>query len=637
MCGIAGTYSDSVDASILQRTVEQMCASMVHRGPDDSGFHVSKGFAFGMRRLSVIDLKTGSQPIGNERRDIWVIQNGEIYNHPDLRDELLRAGHEFETNSDTEVIVHGYEEWGLEVLERLDGMFALAIWEQGARRLVLARDRFGKKPLYYWSTSGELAFGSQLRALLMDPRIDANLNTEALGTYFRLGHLLGSQTFVRNVLQIPPGSVLVHEKGQSTVSPYWQLHPTYDFRGSPEAATEEFQERFESAVQKRLLADVPVGIFLSGGLDSAAIAVACRSLGREDITAYTMSFGEGTYDESDQAAETARHLGVPHEILRVHLNNLGADSENIIESLDEPIADNSIVPSYYLSQAASAHITVALAGDGGDEVLAGYETYVADQYRRIYGLLPGFVQGSLGWLGARVPRGNDKVSMREKMSRFLSAASLPPIAAHMYWRRYWPEVDIQRLLPGVSPEAIDPDTTLADYASVCSEIDAFRGVDRMLYLDLQTWLPNDILHKADRASMAHSLEVRSPFLDRNLVEFLFSLPPEFKLRRRKTKILLRDMLRGKISQNVADTPKRGFNAPMGQWLRSDPLRTAVHDQLRRSASARMIGVDPDFVDQLLREHDAGRRNRANEIWPLYVLIVWAEKVLGGNRARVRLD
>src|SRR5262245_48524891 len=602
MCGIAGfAYVDPshpVDRELLGR----MTAVMRHRGPDADGFHVGPGVGLGHRRLSIIDVAGGDQPIYGEDRRCAVILNGEIYNFQELQRDLSARGHVLKTRSDTESIVHAYEEWGLDSVARLRGMFAFVIWDEARRRLVLARDRAGKKPLYYHADGERLVFASEMKGLLQDPSIKRRLNQESLSDYFSFGNIPGPNTIFHDIYQVPPAHFLVWERGRATLHEYWDVVFQPSGPSRPEEALEAFAPIFDEAVKARMVADVPLGAFLSGGIDSSAVVASmARQSGRPLVTT-SVGFAERSHSELEHARLVARTVGSQHHEVLVRPNAV-EDLPRLVWHLDQPFADSSALPTYYVSKAAREQVTVALPGDGGDEIFAGYERRygVNRMESRVRPLIPGPMRrGLLGPLGRIYPRA-DWMPRSLRLKLVLLNLSQSPERAYFNDLSMFRDYEKQAIC---SPEFLEETRHHDPFQAFSRHFDRVRDADplsRILYVDFKTWLHTDILVKVDRMSMASSLEVRSPLLDHKVVEFAATLPPELKYRGPVSKFLLKRHLAPRLPVLDVDRPKQGFSIPLGAWLRSD-LRETAHDLLFSAQTAHRGYVRRETVAGLWDEH-----------------------------------
>ena len=622
MCGIAGiVYTDPrhpVDEALLRR----MSDVMSHRGPDGDGFHLGPAVGLGHRRLSIIDVAGGTQPIYNEDGTSVVILNGEIYNFRDLRAALEARGHRFVTRSDTEVIVHAYEEHGVACVGELRGMFAFALWDERSRRMILARDRVGKKPLYYVHDDERLLFASELKALLQDPSLKRAVDPEGLADFFALGSVPAPRTILRGIAQLPPAHALVWEKGQVRVSEYWDVPRGAVVQRSEGETLEMFEAVFGEAVRLRLVSDVPLGAFLSGGVDSSAVVAAMARYSDRPVRTTSVGFFERRFSELDHAGTVARRFGTDHH--EVVLQPRAADVlPRLVWYLDAPLADSSALPTYYVARAARERVTVALSGDGGDEVFAGYQRrYGLNRWEvRLRRWLPNWTRAAvLGPISRIYPKG-DWLPRPLRGKYFLANLSLS------FERAYFGDVALFRpkeragLLSGDFLAQLRDYDPFVDFARHFEKTEGLDHLSRLLYVDLKTWLVNDILGKVDRMSMANSLEVRAPFLDHKVIEFAATVPPDLKYRGRTSKYLLKRHLEGCLPRSVIYRPKQGFEIPLAKWLRTD-LREVAVDLLLSPRSLGRGYLQPDCVRRLWRRHQRGVRDHASQLWALMILELW---------------
>ncbi len=613
MCGIAGKYRLD-GAPVDRRLLKRMAGAMVHRGPDDEGFYVDGAFGMTMRRLSIIDLGAGHQPLCNEDGSVWVVFNGEIYNYVELRDELVARGHRFKTATDTEVIVHLYEDLGRDCVQPLRGMFGLAVWDERTRTLLLARDRLGKKPLYYSLRPGRaLVFASELKALLEDAAVERDVDVEALDRYASLLYVPSPASIFRDVRKLPAGHTLVCTPEGASIHRYWDL-PLPEPEPRPDAP-ERFHELLTEAVKIRLRSDVPLGAFLSGGVDSSAVVATMARLLNRPVVTTSIGFDDGD-SELPYAAMVARHVGSEH-----HPRIVTAPSPELIERLvwhlDEPFADSSAVPTYFVSMAAREHVTVALSGDGGDELFAGYGRHRVEalehRIRRVLGPRAG---RAVARAAARLPVGT-------KGRNVLLDVGLPAedgCARKFYFTPEVPRLKARLYSPWLRAETekLDP---LAPFRRAFRRAETADAVNRILNVDVATYLCDDILVKVDRMSMAHSLEVRAPLLDHKLVEFVATLPAAWKLNGGGSKVLLRSVLDGMVPRAAFDRPKHGFVSPIAGWLRRE-LAGYVEDTICSRRARERGYFDPAGVRALWAAHRSGQANFAHEIWMLLMLELW---------------
>jgi asparagine synthase (glutamine-hydrolysing) len=599
-----------------------MCDTIRHRGPDDEGVYVRGGVGLGMRRLSIIDLVSGQQPIHNEDKNIWVVFNGEIYNFPELRKELERAGHRFYTQSDTEVIVHLYEDLGSDCVKKLRGMFAIALYDERRRHLLLARDRLGKKPLHYALVDGKLLFGSEIKALLEVAPELKEISREALLQYFHFGYIPDPDTAFAAIKKLPPGHLLEFANGQVQIRQYWDL-PTYGDLNpeSEEACLEQLEEVLAEAVRIRLISDVPLGALLSGGVDSSTVVALMARASSRPVRTFSIGFPNQDFNEAAHARKVAQRFGTEHEDLVVDFK-FGETLEKLSSFMEEPFADASLVPTYYISRLARQSVTVALSGDGGDELFAGYERYAIHQGRRGFEFLP---EGLGRWYRQRV---YNRLPSSTPGRQFLFNVLLPQHDRYL---------DSIAKLPPTRERSVFAADFLAWADRQPSPFEAFRRfledgpahdpLSRIQYLDTKTYLPGDILTKVDRMSMAVSLEVRAPLLDHVVVEWVARLAPRWKLRGRQGKYILRKLAeRLGVPRDVLDRPKRGFSMPLVHWFRKE-LKEDLARLLLEPRTLQRGYLDGRVVGQLLDEHFRGRRVRTGQIWLLLMLELWHRNFL----------
>ncbi len=601
MCGICGTTNGRID---------EMLRTLVHRGPDSGGSYTDGPISLGARRLSIIDLAGGDQPIENEDGSCVVVQNGEIYNYPELRRELERAGHVFKTRCDTEVHLHLYEEHGPEYPRLLRGMFAVALWDSRRRRLVLARDRYGIKPLYYRSVGATLEFASELRAL---PRGEIDL--DALEGFLAFNSIPAPYSIFRDTRKLPAGHVLVwHDDGTLEVTRYARPGPLPVRHDDEAELVEELRARLRDSVRAHLLADVPVGVLLSGGVDSAVLAALAAQETGEAVHTFTIGFEERSFDERAEARLVAERYGTDHHELLVK-----PDPQLLFETLadvfDEPFADSSALPTYLVSQLATEHVKVALSGEGGDELFGGYYTYAADLIAQRFGGLAGLARP----LVERLPTSTAKASFDYKAKRFVRAAHLPPLERHHGWKEIF-SPELRAELRGAT-HAFDPvDVYRARYAETAAAPELARLQD----VDFGIYLVDDLLVKTDRASMANSLEARVPFLDSVVTNFAFSLPTRQKVRGLSKKVLLRKAAEPLLPREVVHGRKRGFSIPAAAWLRGE-LAPFARATLSPETLRRQGFFEPSVVTRLIDDHVNGVEDRSRQLWGLLAFTLWHER------------
>ena len=620
MCGIVGQFNHGDGASMGEGTLHRMCAAIVHRGPDHEGHFVDGAFGMGMTRLSINDLAGGHQPLRNEDGSVVVVCNGEIYNSPALRRRLESRGHRFDSHSDVAVIPHLYEEYGEDFVRHLDGMFALALWDKRARRLCLARDRLGIKPLYVARRSGAVAFASEITALMAAGWCE-DLDLTSLHHYLSLGYIPAPGSIFVGVRKLEPGTQVTFMSGRpATERRYWELRfdPETPARRD-EDYVEEVLAALRAAVKSHLLSDVPIGVFLSGGVDSSGLVGLMSEFATQRIQTFSVGFEEKSFDELALARQVAARYGTDHHEIVVRPDALRV-LPALVHHFGEPFADSSAVPVYYVSELAHQSVKVVLSGEGADEVFAGYETYLAGKLAAAYRRLPHAVGGTLlPALVRRLPVSHAKVSLDYKAKRFVAGANLPLADGHFWWKVVLSEAAQAELCVAA---AHDPHLeTAALYRAAAERAGSDDWLARLQAIDAHIYLPDDILTKADRMSMAHSLEARVPYLDTALVELAARLPSAVKLRRFSKKWILKRALAGHVPESILQAKKRGFNVPVASWLRGE-LHDMVADVLSPAALRRVGLFDPTYVQRLIGEHDSMRADHSRPLWTLLVFMNW---------------
>jgi len=618
MCGITGVAGS---LRTDRATLDRMNDALRHRGPDGAGVYWDEDVGLAMRRLAIIDLEGGDQPIFNEDGSVCVVYNGEIYNFLELRAELQRRGHRFTTESDTEAIVHAYEEYGVACVEHLWGMFALAVWDSRRHRLLLARDRLGKKPLaYYLDPRGGLAFASEFQALLAHPSVPREVDPRAIDDYLTYLYVPAPASAFRDVKKLPPAHRLIWQPDSCVVEPYWQLRFATKLSLSEDEALEQFGDLFRDAVRRRLIADVPLGAFLSGGMDSSSVVAEMAELSSAPVKTFSIGFGERDFDELGYARQVAQRFGTEHHELVVEPHAVEI-LPTLVQHYGEPYGDSSAVPSYYVSQLTRQHVTVALNGDGGDELLAGYERHWAARIAARYDTIPRFVRhGVIRPLVPLMPETRRR-SLLRRAKRFMTAVHLPVLERYLQWVGATTAAQKQALYTPEFRGSVagnDAARWLRDVLGAEANLDP---VDAVLRADSMLYLPNDLNAKIDIASMANSLEARSPFLDHRLVEFCASLPSSMKLRGRTSKWLLRRLMADRLPSPILRRSKMGFGVPVGDWLRGE-LRPLLDDTV---LSQRALGrgyFEPSAVRSLVDEHVSRRVDRTAHLWGLLMLELW---------------
>ena len=623
MCGIVG-QANAEGRRADGATLARMCAALEHRGPDSRGLHVDAGVGLGIQRLRVIDLATGDQPIFNEDRSVAVVLNGEIYNYRELRARLQRAGHRFATQGDTEVIAHLYEDEGPRFVESLHGMFGLAVWDARRRRLVLARDRVGKKPLYYAERAGTLSFASELAALIEDPDVPRDVDHRALDAFLAYRWVPTPMTAFRAVRKLPPASTLVYENGRATVSRYWRLdYARKRAVGDVREVHEELRDQIRAATARRLISDVPLGAFLSGGVDSAAVVAAMAEASSRPVQTFSIGFTDEKFDELPLARLVAERFATDHHELVVEPHAMEL-IPRIVRHYGEPFADDSAVPSFYLAEMARRHVTVALNGDGGDESFGGYTRYVANAAAARVQRIPVAVRRAIAAAGLRIPESGTIDSWPSRLRRLAHTLALDAPGRYVAYMTHLNGLQRERLYTDEYRALLGQADAAAVMLGPWQESGGASVLDRMLDVDVQTYLPDDLLTKMDIATMASSLEARSPLLDHELMEFAASLPPELKVRGREKKVVLRGALRGWVPDEVLDAPKRGFRLPLGDWLRGE-LRGYARDVLLDQRAVGRGCFRESYVRELLDRHAAGAEDHSQGIWTLLMFELWHQE------------
>lgn len=620
MCGIAGKLITSGASAPDRALLESMCAAIEHRGPDSRGAFLDDQVALGIQRLRVIDLVTGDQPIFNEDRSVVVVLNGEIYNFQELRAQLRGRGHRFSTEGDTEVIVHLYEEHGVDCVPHLHGMFAFALWDRRRRRLLVARDRLGKKPLFYSQTHEGLAFASELRALLQDRAIPRVIDPEAVDCFLTYGYVPAPMSILKDIRKLPPAHTLVIEDGRARCDRYWRLDFSQKLRVSdPAELLEPLREHLRRATRQRMIADVPLGAFLSGGIDSSAVVAAMAEASTSSVRTFSIGFDAKGFDELEHARRVAELFGTDHHEFVVRPEAVEIVPK-IVRQFGEPFADPSAIPSFYLSQLTRSQVTVALNGDGGDESFGGYTRYVANGLSARLDRLPLALRRILGAPAHRLG-GGEVASISSKAHRLMEGLPLGP--ADRYERYMsWLDVDQRAQLYTRSFAAeVAGSPASAVIRGPWQQASGADVLDVMLEVDTTTFLAGDLIPKIDIATMAYALEARSPLLDHQLMEFAASIPAEFKVRGREKKWIFRQALRGWIPDEILDRPKQGFTVPIDQWLRAD-LQELVRSVLLDPSTLGRGYFRPQAVRSLLERQSAGSDADSKPLWALFMFELW---------------
>lgn len=612
MCGIAGYSHRSKRPQ--NDTLGLALDSINHRGPDHQGCFLSEQIALGATRLRILDLEGGDQPLFSEDRNVVVVFNGEIFNHHELRQQLERDGYRFDTRCDTEVILKAFQHWGNACFSRLRGMFAIAVWIQSERRLLLVRDRMGIKPLYYSAQNGEIYFGSELKCILAHPEIQRRISLPGLNCFLGLNYVPAPWTLVEGILKLKPGHLLEWHGGECRVRSY-TLPPVPSRVRSLEDACEQLHGLLQQAVGEQLVSDVPLGVWLSGGIDSSTILYYASRL-RSGLRTYSVTFHGRSFDESQYIRQVSQYFGTEHSELDLSPSEDLADTiEEIAYYSDEPSADAGALPLWYLARMSAKDVTVLLSGEGADELFAGYLTHRADCYAATLRKVPAVIRRAAFALATRLPVSDDKISFEYKLKRFLQGSLLSPARAHVYWNGTFSEEEKRRLFRYAEAEPLD---------TVLRDMHDGDGLQRFLDFDQRYYLPDDILYKMDRISMAHSLEARPPFLDPRIVDFANHLPEQLKLQGATSKLVLRRLMRGKLPASVLRRPKVGFDIPIHDWFRG-VLRPLLLDTLSREA----VGASGLFhwpvVDEIVRQHLDRKANWGYHLWGLTVLLIWMRR------------
>ncbi|MFA4982558.1 MAG: asparagine synthase (glutamine-hydrolyzing) [Candidatus Omnitrophota bacterium] len=622
MCGICGYIhldtSKRPDESILKRMTE----TLKLRGPDDEGFYLKDNVALGHRRLSIIDLESGHQPMTSVDSSIAIVYNGEIYNFREIKDELQKKGHSFKTHSDTEAIIHAYEEYGEDCLKCFNGMFALALWDAKKKTLFLARDRFGKKPLYYAVFDNQFIFGSELKALLKHPSVRREIDLPSLGKYLAYEYVPSPYSIFKNINKLEPGTKLTLKDGVVRTERYWDLEFERNKDFDLECAKERLVMLLKESVRKRLVSDVPLGVFLSGGIDSSAVVCMMRELmDPKDIKTFSIGFREKSFDESPDARLVADYFGTDHREEIVEPDTMLKVFPEILDLLDEPFADSSIIPTYIVSRFTRKHVTVALGGDGGDELFLGYPSFLAHKINGYFSALPlGLRKKPLEAMVGMTATSNDYMSLNFKARRFLRGLGFPEDVRHQVWIGSFTSEEQKKMFL--------PDKAAAGESDIYAPTRKFfynakdlSPLDQAMYIYVKTYMTDDILAKVDRASMANSLEVRAPFLDPDFAKFAASIPCNYKLRRFNTKWILKEALKGKLPAKTLSKSKQGFAVPVAKWLKED-LKSLLAQAFDKKKIEKEGIFDYNYIRSLLDEFKANKNDTRKEIWSLFMFEMW---------------
>ncbi len=625
MCGIVGIAMSST-GQVNPDLVMKMNRVISRRGPDDEGYYWNNRIGLGMRRLAIIDVKTGQQPVHNEDKSVWVVFNGEIYNYRELRAELETRGHTLATASDTECLVHLYEDYGDECVTKLRGMFAFAIWDERRKRLLLARDRVGIKPLYYSRHQQGLYFGSELKCLLAVDGLGSSMNLRALSDYFSYKYVPGPETIYEAIAELPPAHIGVWEAGRLEIKRYWEFLPRPDHTKSLDYFREGLLHHVKEAVRLHLVSEVPLGAFLSGGIDSSAIVAVMSQDGGTKPKTFTVGFGEGQLgvDERPFARTIAQRYGTDHSecLYENPQTQIEQILPNIIRSFDEPFADSSVVPNYLVCEAARRWVTVALSGTGGDELFAGYERYRGALFAEQFQYLPGWLrQRVIRPIVGALPEWGPGALWVDRIKRFVDGDNLSLPDRYQRYLSAFDEQEKIRIFNRDLLSELQKGNGLQVRSAMLKVKSASDRLDWILNADMHTYLPDDELRKTDRLSMWHSLEVRVPFLDHKLVEFVATIPSKYKLKGWEKKYILIQALKGLVPEQILSRRKQGFSIPLAGWLRG-PLREVAQTYLSPSALKEVGLFNVEAVQGLLKDHNALVRNHETKIWTLLTFVIW---------------
>lgn len=625
MCGITGFVGQG-NKEILKR----MTRSLSHRGPDDEGFFIQKNVGLGHRRLSIIDLTTGHQPVYNEDKTVVTICNGEIYNFKDLRKRLEEKGHKFYTQSDTEVIVHLYEEKGENFLEELNGMFAITLWDEKEKKLILARDRLGKKPLYYSLFSQTLIFGSELKAILVHPKVKKEIDFFSLAKYLNYEYIPSPQTIFKGIYKLGPGEFLVYQKGEVEKKKYWDIKFNSNLKSQISKLKEDellegLDRHLERSVKMRLIADVPLGVWLSGGIDSTTITYYAQKNSIKPVKTFSIGFTEPSFDESKYIRKAVNFFKTEHYEKIFTSKDCQDLILGIIEFLDEPLADASVIPTYLLSKFTREKVKVALGGDGGDELFMGYPTFQAHRLATTYKILPSFLRKNLVEpIINHLPTSFRNISFDFKLKRFISGFEEKPEIRDQIWMGSFHPKEFQKLFLPEICQQIQSKNIFENIENYLTKVAQEPLENRLIYLYLKNYLQEDILVKTDRTSMAVGLEVRAPLLDYQLVEFVNSIPSKLKLKGLTTKYLFKKLMEDKIPKECVYRPKKGFGIPIGKWIQNE-LKIFVLDLFNPTKIKREGIFNFSYINRLFGEHFSGKKDHRKLLWTLILFEIWLEK------------
>lgn len=605
-----------------------MCDTIIHRGPNSEGLWTDDTVALGMRRLSVIDLHTGDQPVFNGDKSVIVMMNGELYNYREVREELEKKGHKFVTKSDTEILPHLYDEYGEDLLEHVNGMYAFSLWDSRRKKLIIARDRFGEKPLYYGVFDGKLIWASEPKAILAHPSVNAELDLDAMRHYLSYDYVPAPLSIYKGIKKLPAAHILTVENGEVRTRRYWNL--SWNKNGRVRSLADsagELRELLSDAVRMRLVADVPLGVLLSGGVDSSTIAAFATQHSAETVQTFSIGFTEDSFDESKYARQVAKHLGTDHHEEMLSVAKAAELIGDIGKWLDEPLSDGSLIPTFLLARFVRKHVTVALGGDGGDELFAGYPMYYGHRVAKMYSAVPGFIRSGLIEPVVRsLPVSTKNLSFEYRAKRFVRSSNYDTVTRHHSWfGSFTPDEQHQLLTPDVlSRSEGDIYSGAREMLKGMSSVDE---IEQMQHLDINFYMAEDILTKVDRASMSVSLETRAPFLDPRIAQFAASIPLEYKLKGSRGKHILKKAVEDLLPAGILERKKKGFGIPIAEWLKGS-LNPLMHDLLNEKRLRQQGLFDPEFVGKLIAEHEQGTASHHKQLWTLLVFQLWQNNFAG---------
>lgn len=629
MCGICGIIKYENGKKVENSEVHRMCQVIQHRGPDDEGIYVKNNVGIGMRRLSIIDLASGHQPLSNEDGTVWIVFNGEIYNHQTVRAELEQRGHRFATHSDTEAIVHAYEEYGEACPEKLNGMFAFAIWDENHQRLFIARDRIGIKPLYFYEDKKQFVFGSELKSILQIRDVPRRVNPQALDNFLTFEYIPAPLSIFDSIYKLEPGHSLLWERGKIRKRKYWKLD--YDIRPRPESEIcEELVSLLQDSVKIRLMSEVPLGAFLSGGIDSSSIVALMSRVMDRPVKTFSIGFEDSTYNELKYARIIAQKFKTEHHEFTIKPNAVDLTQNLVRNYVDEPFGDFSMFPTYLVSKMAREYVTVTLSGDGGDELFAGYDHYIANRIGQKYQSIPGVLRnGLIEPILKSIPPTEKKKGLVNRAKRFVEGAQLPADLQHTRWMIFLSEFEKDSLYTSDFKNQIrgfDPYAHVRHFFKAAPSRDP---LDQQEYVDIHTYLVDDILVKVDRMSMATSLEARVPFLDYRVVEFSATIPSQLKLAglsHQKTKYILKKAMENILPPEIIYRGKEGFSIPIKNWLKNE-LRPMLQEVLSPEKVKSEGFFNPEYIEKLKREHFGNLENHSHRLWALMMFGIWYDNYI----------